>query len=139
MLSIGQVAKRADVAVSAIHFWERKQLIASTRNAGNQRQYSSDILRRIAVIKIAQQVGLTLEEIKDAMSVLPLNKAPTKQQWAKMSRQWHGTLQERITNLQKLSGQLDHCIGCGCLSMKSCQLYNPEDKLSEEGNGPQLW
>ncbi len=139
MLSIGQVAKRADVAVSAIHFWERKQLIASTRNAGNQRQYSSDILRRIAVIKIAQQVGLTLEEIKAAMSVLPLNKAPTKQQWAKMSSQWHGTLQERITNLQKLSGQLDHCIGCGCLSMKSCQLYNPEDKMNKEGNGAQLW
>ncbi|MCJ2376913.1 redox-sensitive transcriptional activator SoxR [Vibrio sp. ZSDZ34] len=139
MLSIGQVAKRADVAVSAIHFWERKQLISSTRNAGNQRQYSSDILRRIAVIKIAQQVGLTLEEIKEAMSVLPLNKAPTKQQWAKMSRQWHGTLQARIDNLQKLSGQLDHCIGCGCLSMKSCELYNPEDKLSEKGSGPQLW
>ncbi len=139
MLSVGQVADRAGVAVSAIHFYERKGLITSTRNSGNQRRYNSDVLRRIAVIKIAQQVGLPLEEIKQAMAVLPLNKAPSKEQWGEMSAKWRESLEQRIENLQKLHSQLDHCIGCGCLSMKSCQLYNPDDEIANEAQGAGLW
>ncbi len=139
MLSVGQVATRSGVAVSAIHFYERKGLITSTRNSGNQRRYNSDVLRRIAVIKIAQQVGLPLEEIKQAMSLLPLSKAPSKDEWEMMSAQWRQALEERIENLQKLHSQLDHCIGCGCLSMKSCQLYNPDDQFAEQSKGAALW
>ncbi|QIA64789.1 redox-sensitive transcriptional activator SoxR [Vibrio astriarenae] len=139
MLSVGQVAKRADVAVSAIHFYEKKGLIVSTRNSGNQRQYTSDVLRRIAVIKIAQQVGLSLQEIKQAMAVLPINKAPTQDEWQKMSQIWRQELEARIENMQKLHSQLGHCIGCGCLSMKSCHLYNPEDEHGETRAGAVLW
>ncbi|MGL6259949.1 redox-sensitive transcriptional activator SoxR [Vibrio sp. WXL103] len=139
MLSVGQVAKRADVAVSAVHFYERKGLIVSTRNSGNQRQYTSDVLRRIAVIKIAQQVGLSLDEIKQAMAVLPLEKAPSQAQWQQMSQQWRSELEARIENMHKLHQQLSHCIGCGCLSMKSCHLYNPDDEQGLEKTGPTLW
>lgn len=139
MLLVGQVAKRADVAVSAVHFYERKGLIVSTRNSGNQRQYTSDVLRRIAVIKIAQQVGLSLDEIKQAMSVLPLNKAPTQQQWQSMSAGWRKALEIRMENIHKLHSQLGHCIGCGCLSMKSCHLYNPKDEKGQKSSGATLW
>ena len=139
MLSVGQVAKRAGVAVSAVHFYESKGLISSTRNQGNQRQYRSDVLRRIAVIKVAQQVGLTLLEIKQAMASLPVDSAPSKEEWQAMSEQWRALLEIRMAHLQKLHGQLDHCIGCGCLSMKSCHLYNPQDELGESHQGAALW
>ncbi|CAM4147381.1 redox-sensitive transcriptional activator SoxR [Vibrio agarivorans] len=139
MLSVGQVAKRADVAVSAIHFYEKKGLITSARNSGNQRQYTSDVLRRIAVIKIAQQVGLSLQEIRQAMSVLPINKAPSQDEWQLMSQIWREELQARIDNMQKLHSQLGHCIGCGCLSMKTCHLYNPDDEKGIDAKGATLW
>ncbi|GAM61383.1 Redox-sensitive transcriptional activator SoxR [Vibrio ishigakensis] len=139
MLSVGEVASRAGIAVSAVHFYEKKGLISSTRNQGNQRRFARDVLRRIAVIKVAQQVGLSLEEIKDALKTLPQDKAPTSTQWEAISSIWRESLQQKIQDLEKLDTKLDHCIGCGCLSMKKCHLYNPEDEQGEEHTGAALW
>ncbi|TCS39958.1 redox-sensitive transcriptional activator SoxR [Reinekea marinisedimentorum] len=137
-LSVGEVAKRAGIKVSTLHFYEQKNLITSTRNNGNQRRYSKYILRRIAVIKAAQQVGLTLEEISESLSVLPLNKAPTKKQWEAMAKGWHQTLQARINKLQRLQQDLGSCIGCGCMSLTACKLHNPDDIYGGENNGSKL-
>ncbi|CAM3348085.1 redox-sensitive transcriptional activator SoxR [Nocardioides dubius] len=132
----GEVARRAGVAVSALHFYEREGLIASTRNAGNQRRYHRDVLRRIGFIRAAQGVGISLAEIRTALATLPDERTPTKADWSKLSRAWRGTLDARIARLERLRDTLDDCIGCGCLSMKSCQLANPDDELSEAGDGP---
>ncbi|MGY3572199.1 redox-sensitive transcriptional activator SoxR [Vibrio sp. SCSIO 43135] len=137
-MSVGEVAKRAGVAVSALHFYEQKGLITSWRNQGNQRRYHSSVLRRVAVIKAAQQVGLTLEEISDAMSHLPLNQAPNKQQWEEMATSWHDLLEQRIERLQSLQSNLSGCIGCGCLSLENCSLRNPDDVLGEKDTGSVL-
>ena len=139
MLSVGEVAKRAGVAVSAIHFYEKKGLISSTRNPGNQRRFARDVLRRIAVIKVAQQVGLSLEEIKQALKTLPQEKAPTSAQWQAISSLWRESLQQKIDDLEKLNHKLDHCIGCGCLSMQKCHLYNPDDEQGDSHTGASLW
>lgn len=139
MLSVGEVATRAGIAVSAVHFYEKKGLISSTRNQGNQRRFARDVLRRITVIKVAQQVGLSLEEIKDALKTLPQDKAPTSAQWEAISSIWRESLQQKIQDLEKLDTKLDHCIGCGCLSMKKCHLYNPEDEQGETKTGAALW
>lgn len=134
--SVGRVAKRCGVKVSTLHFYEEKGLIRSWRNAGNQRRFKPDVMRRISVIKAAQKLGVTLEEIKAALSQLPDNRAPTREDWEMLSTTWQAVLNERIRKLENLRDSLSSCIGCGCLSLSNCPLYNPDDKLAEQGAGP---
>lgn len=137
-LTVGQVAKRSGVAISAIHFYEAKGLISSRRNAGNQRRYARDVLRRIAVIKVAQGLGIPLAEIDKALATLPDKRTPNAADWGKLSARWKADLDERIGKLTRLRDQLDGCIGCGCLSIEVCKLRNPWDELSAKGAGPHL-
>lgn len=137
-LTVGEVAERSGVAVSAIHFYESKGLIRSWRTSGNQRRYPRDVLRRVAVIKVAQRVGVPLKAIHDALQSLPANHTPTAKDWGLLSRRWRSELDERITRLTKLRDELTSCIGCGCLSLDSCPLYNPGDRCAQDGPGPQL-
>jgi MerR family transcriptional regulator, redox-sensitive transcriptional activator SoxR len=137
-LTVGEVAARSGVAVSAIHFYETKGLINSWRNAGNQRRYPRQVLRRVAIIKVAQRLGLPLSSIKSALDALPKGRTPTDQDWRKLSAGWRDELTVRITKMTGLRDQLNGCIGCGCLSMKQCPLRNPWDELSEQGPGPRL-
>jgi MerR family redox-sensitive transcriptional activator SoxR len=134
-LSVGELARRSGVAVSALHFYEAKGLIASNRNAGNQRRYPRETLRRVAVIKVAQRVGIPLAEIAAALSELPQGRNPTAADWAGLSARWREDLDQRIAKLQMLRDQLDGCIGCGCLSLEACPLRNPGDQLAAEGPG----
>lgn len=138
MLSVGEVAARSGIAISAIHFYESKGLLTSVRNAGNQRRYSRDVLRRIAVIKVAQRIGIPLASICDALATLPEGRTPTVADWEKLSGSWRTELNERIAKLTQLRDQLGECIGCGCLSIGACKLRNPLDELSELGPGPRL-
>lgn len=137
-LGVGEVASRSGVAVSALHFYEKKGLIRSLRTAGNQRRYTRDVLRRVAVIKVAQRAGIPLAAIREALETLPDGRTPTTADWARLSRRWRADLDDRIARLVRLRDQLDGCIGCGCLSLKVCPLRNPEDALGEEGPGPRL-
>lgn len=137
-LTVGEVAKRSGIAVSAVHFYEAKGLIKSRRSQGNHRLYPREVLRRIAVIKVAQRTGLSLEEIRSALATLPGERAPTKADWTKLSEAWKAELEERIARLMRLRDQLDRCIGCGCLSISDCPLRNPADRLAAEGPGPRL-
>jgi MerR family transcriptional regulator, redox-sensitive transcriptional activator SoxR len=134
-LTVGEVAQRSGVAVSALHFYEAKGLITSQRTAGNQRRYARDVLRRIAVIRTAQRVGVSLEQIAAAFDTLPHDKAPTRADWSRLSRQWRDDLTQRIAQLEKLRDTLDDCIGCGCLSLQRCALRNPGDALARAGPG----
>ncbi|WP_372627813.1 redox-sensitive transcriptional activator SoxR [Arsukibacterium sp.] len=136
--SVGRVAKRCGVKVSTLHFYEQKGLIKSLRNNGNQRRYKPDVLRRISVIKAAQKMGISLEEIKQAFNSLPDNRTPTAEDWQLLASNWQQMLDARISYMQKLRDQLTGCIGCGCLSMNSCPLYNPDDMLAAKGSGPLL-
>lgn len=136
--SVGKVAKRCGINVSALHFYEQQGLIHSSRNAGNQRRYKSEVLRRISVIKAAQKVGVSLEEIKRAFESLPNNRTPTMEDWQQLSKRWQRMLDGRIAYLQTLRNNLSGCIGCGCLSMTNCPLYNPDDQLAKVGSGPVL-
>ncbi|WP_427977377.1 redox-sensitive transcriptional activator SoxR [Agarivorans sp.] len=135
-LSVGFVAKRCGIKVSTLHFYESKGLIQSWRNAGNQRRYRSDVLRRVSVIKAAQALGISLAEIKQALASLPQQRTPTKADWEALSTQWQDALNQRIKQLEVLRDSLSACIGCGCLSMQHCPLYNPEDQLATQGSGP---
>jgi MerR family redox-sensitive transcriptional activator SoxR len=137
-LSAGQVAARSGVAVSTVHFYEAKGLVKSWRSAGNQRRYTRDVLRRIAIVKVAQRLGLPLSMIKQAMDSLPGGRTPTARDWKRLSVEWRDELDRRIALLQKLRGQLDGCIGCGCLSLNVCHLRNPGDALANQGCGPLL-
>lgn len=134
-LSVGDVARRSGVTVSTLHFYETKGLVSGYRNAGNQRRYPRSILRRVAVIRIAQRAGLSLSEIKEALETLPDGRPPTMRDWRRMSGTWREALQDRIENLTKLRDQLDLCIGCGCLSLTDCPLRNPGDI---KGQSPQI-
>lgn len=136
--SVGRVAKRCGINVSTLHFYEQKGLIKSWRNQGNQRRYRADVLRRISVIKAAQKLGVTLEEIKAALAQLPDSRTPTIEDWEKLSTHWHQMLNKRIVRLEKLRDSLGSCIGCGCLSISKCPLYNPDDKVAKSGSGPVL-
>ncbi|MFC5525807.1 redox-sensitive transcriptional activator SoxR [Rhodanobacter ginsengisoli] len=139
-LSVGEVARRAGVSVSALHFYEAKGLISSDRTQGNQRRYARDVLRRVAFIRVAQRVGIALTDIAAALATLPATAAPTRADWARLSAAWRADLDERMAQLKKLRDTLDDCIGCGCLSIDRCRLRNPCDKLAEQGAGPQrLW
>lgn len=137
-LSVGEVAQRSGVAVSTIHFYEAKGLIRSWRSQGNQRRYPRPVLRWIAVIKVAQRAGIPLADIREALKTLPRGVAPTAEDWGRMSAQWRSELDQRIRRLTALRDQLDGCIGCGCLSIKTCPLRNPGDQLAEQGPGPRL-
>jgi len=134
-LTVGKVAKRCGVKVSTLHFYEQKGLISSWRNTGNQRRYKPDVIRRIAVIKAAQKMGISLEKTKQALDQLPDKRTPTAKDWEKLSTFWRDELNSRIDYLQRLRDSLTGCIGCGCLSMKNCPIYNRDDKLGAEGSG----
>jgi MerR family redox-sensitive transcriptional activator SoxR len=137
-LAIGDFAARSGVAASALRYYEREGLIRSARTSGNQRRYNRSELRRVAFIRIAQQVGVSLDEIREALAELPENRTPTKADWARLSARWRHTLDERITLMERLRDQLTGCIGCGCLSMQRCQLINPADRLATRGQGAQM-
>lgn len=137
-LAVGEVARRSGVAVSALHFYESKGLIASRRSRGNQRRYGRDVLRRVAVIKVAQRLGVPLATIREALKTLPEERTPTAADWRRLSEHWRSDLEERIAKLTRLRDSLDQCIGCGCLSVESCPLRNPYDELGAEGPGPRL-
>ena len=135
IITIGELAKRSGVATSAIRFYEEQGLISSTRTDGGQRQYRRETLRRVGFIRAAQAVVLNLAEIRSALDALPGQRTPTKQDWERLSRAWQPLLQERIDGLIALRDQLASCVGCGCLSLKSCSLYNPEDVARRRGSG----
>lgn len=137
-LSVGEVAARSGVAVSALRFYESRGLIKSRRNAGKQRRYPRDVLRRVAVIKVAQRLGMPLSSICEALAALPEGRTPTAADWRGLSARWKAALDDRIGKLTRLRDQLDGCIGCGCLSLEDCPLRNPGDVLSEQGPGPRL-
>jgi MerR family transcriptional regulator, redox-sensitive transcriptional activator SoxR len=137
-LSVGEVAQRSGLAVSALHFYETRGLIASSRTAGNQRRYDRDVLRRLAIIRVGQELGIPLAEIGQALSTLPRDHTPTRQDWSRLASGWGETLDRRIRSLQRLRDGLDNCIGCGCLSLTQCPLRNPRDTLSSHGSGPRL-
>jgi MerR family redox-sensitive transcriptional activator SoxR len=135
-LTIGDVATRTDVATSALRFYEREQLITSVRSDGGQRRYHRDVLRRVAFVRVAQRVGLSLDEIRTALASLPEGRTPTKADWARLSRSWRPRLDEQIAVLERLRDELSSCIGCGCLSLRACSLYNPADAAASLGAGP---
>jgi MerR family redox-sensitive transcriptional activator SoxR len=137
-LTIGQLSQRAGVATSALRFYEAEGLLAGSRSAGGHRQYPRHALRRVAFIRAAQTVGLSLPQIKAALATLPDNRTPTKADWARLSASWAPLLDARIAALQQLRERLTGCIGCGCLSLKACALYNPADKVGGEGAGARL-
>ncbi len=138
VLTVGEVARRSGVAVSAIHFYESKGLIKSWRNSGNQRRYAREVLRRVAVIKAAQRTGIPLADIGEALRSLPQERTPTAEDWKNLSLRWQADLDDRIDRLTRLRDQLTGCIGCGCLSLECCPLRNPGDELAQEGPGPRL-
>lgn len=134
-LSIGDLARRAGVATSALRFYEAEGLIAGVRSSGGHRRYPRHVLRRVGFIRAAQSVGLTLPAIRAALATLPEGRTPSKADWTRLAGPWRTILDERIAALQRLRDQLDGCIGCGCLSMKSCALYNPNDAAGDQGTG----
>jgi len=137
-LGVGQVAERSGVAISTLHFYEEQGLIESWRNGGNHRRYSRDVLRRIAVIRVAQRAGVPLKQIAEALKTLPQKRTPNAKDWARLSAHWKAELDQRIETLTRLRDELTGCIGCGCLSLKACPLRNPDDRLAEGGSGPLL-
>jgi MerR family redox-sensitive transcriptional activator SoxR len=137
-LTVGELARRSGVAVSAIHFYEAKGLIRSLRSGGNQRRFPRGMLRRVAIIKVAQRTGIPLADIKRALDALPFDRPPSPADWGRLASVWKNDLDARIAQLKGLRDQLGDCIGCGCLSMERCPLRNPEDRLAAEGTGPRL-
>ncbi|ANH37140.1 Redox-sensitive transcriptional activator SoxR [Nocardioides dokdonensis FR1436] len=135
LLTIGEVARRSGVAPSALRYYESLGLVTSTRTPGDRRRYERAALRRVAVIRAAQRVGLSLEEIGAAFEGVPVDAAPTRAQWTRMSARWRPALERRIADLERVRDDLTGCIGCGCLSLQRCRLYNPDDDLGDEGSG----
>jgi MerR family redox-sensitive transcriptional activator SoxR len=137
-LTIGELSERSGVATSAIRYYEGRGLVSSRRTPGNQRRYERAMLRRLAFVRTAQRVGLTLEEVEEALATLPSNRTPTKADWTRLSRGWRPRLEEQIARLERLRDTLDSCIGCGCLSLRRCSLNNPGDVVATRGPGPVL-
>jgi len=135
-LTIGDAARRSGVTTSTLRFYESRGLINSLRVGGNHRRYHRSMLRRIAIIRVAQTLGLSLREIGEAFASLPDRRTPTKKDWSRLSATWGRQLDQRITDLQNLRTRLNGCIGCGCLSMKNCTLYNADDEAADLGSGP---
>ena len=134
-ITIGELAERSGVATSALRFYEREGLIAADRTSGNQRRYDRSTLRRVAFIRAAQQVGLSLDEVRNALATLPTGRTPTKEDWTRLSRGWRTRLDAQIAALVRLRDDLDGCIGCGCLSLRTCTLYNRGDQAALRGPG----
>lgn len=137
-LSVGQVAARSGVSVSALHFYEAEGLIEAHRTGGNQRRYPREVLRRVAFIRASQGVGIPLRRIKEALHLLPDGRTPTRRDWERLSTAWRQDLDARIRHLEDLRDRLTGCIGCGCLSLAACRLMNPDDVLGQEGPGPRV-
>lgn len=135
-LSVGELAARSGVAVSALHFFERQGLISSRRTAGNQRRYRRDMLRRVAFIRIAQRVGIPLKEVGAILALLPDSRTPTREDWARVSECWQAELDRRMRHLEQLRNDFTGCVGCGCMSIDRCPLINPNDELGRQGPGP---
>jgi MerR family redox-sensitive transcriptional activator SoxR len=135
-LSIGEVAERTGVAASALRFYESEGLVQPIRTPGGQRRFPREVLRRISFIRVAQRVGLSLDEIREALDSLPDGRTPTKADWERLSRSWRPRIDDQIAMLERLRDDLTSCIGCGCLSLKVCGLYNPADAASALGRGP---
>ena len=135
-LSVGELAARSGVAVSALHFFERQGLISSRRTPGNQRRYRRDMLRRVAFIRIAQRVGIPLKEVGAILALLPDSRTPTREDWERVSQCWQEELDRRMRHLQQLRNDFTGCVGCGCMSIDRCPLINPEDELGRQGPGP---
>jgi MerR family transcriptional regulator, redox-sensitive transcriptional activator SoxR len=135
-LTIGELSERSGIATSAIRYYEDRGLVSARRTTGNQRRYQRPTLRRLAFIRTAQRVGLSLEEIEEALATLPSNRTPTKADWTRLSRGWRPRLDDRIAQLERLRDTLDSCIGCGCLSLQRCNLSNPGDLVASRGPGP---
>jgi MerR family redox-sensitive transcriptional activator SoxR len=136
VLTIGELSRRSGIAPSALRFYEDAGLITSERSAGNQRRYERSVLRRVAFVRAAQRVGLSLDDVRTALATLPAGRTPTKADWTRLSRGWRPLLDARITALEQLRDRLDGCIGCGCLSLRTCHLYNPDDEAATHGDGP---
>ena len=137
-LSIGELAKRTGLSVSAIRFYETRGLVRAARSAGNQRQFARADIRRLSFALIAQQLGFTLAEIEAELSTLPLGRAPNRAEWRAIGGRMRGVLAAKIAMLQRTQERLDGCIGCGCLSLASCALYNPNDRAARAGPGPRF-
>jgi MerR family redox-sensitive transcriptional activator SoxR len=135
-LTVGQLAARSGVTVSALHFYERQHLISSRRTPGNQRRYKRDVLRRVALIRVAQRVGIPLADIRAALAELPDGRTPTRADWHRLSLRWRAELDQRIRHLRQLRDDFTDCIGCGCLSIDRCHLANTHDQLARRGPGP---
>lgn len=135
-LTIGALSQRSGVAASALRFYEAEGLIDAVRTPKGQRRYTRDTLRRVSFIRVAQRVGLSLDEIRDALASLPDHRTPTERDWARLARAWRPRLDAQIALLEGLRDRLDGCIGCGCLSLKSCALLNPGDRAGRSGPGP---
>ena len=134
-LTPGEMAHRSGVAVSALHFYERQGLIASRRTAGNQRRYARETLRRVAFIRMSQRLGIPLSRVREALATLPTDRVPTSRDWGRLSAGWRQDLDDRILHLQRLRDNLASCIGCGCLSLRTCALSKPGDVLADQGPG----
>lgn len=135
-LTIGELAARTGLSVSAIRFWEEKGLVEALRTRGGQRRFLRSDIRRLSFALIAQQLGFSLQQISRELAVLPQGRTPTAADWAKISRGFRRQLDERIAAMERMRDRLDNCIGCGCLSLRKCALYNPGDRLASEGPGP---
>ncbi|MGY9049162.1 hypothetical protein P775_12255 [Puniceibacterium antarcticum] len=138
-LSVGEMAKRAGVAVSTLHYYESEGLITSWRTPSNHRRYDRRELRRVSVIRVAQTLGIPLAEVREVLHHVPQGAAVGKADWADASALWRDEIDRRMALLDKLRSQLDHCMGCGCLSLENCPLYNPGDALARQGAGPRRW
>ena len=138
LLTVGEVAARSGFATSALRFYERRGLVQATRTAGGQRRYERSVLRRLAFIRAARNVGLSLDEVSTALATLPDGRSPTRADWSRLSRSWRGRLDEQIDALTALRDGLDSCIGCGCLSLQRCALYNAQDVAAARGPGAVL-
>ncbi len=137
-LTIGELSRRTGVATSALRFYEEQGLIHSARTSGGQRRYHREVIRRVSFIRIAQQVGLSLAEIADVIATLPDRRTPTRDDWHRVSTTWRPRIDRQIALLERMRDELDSCIGCGCLSLDVCPLYNPGDVLADEGPGPRI-
>ncbi len=137
-LTIGALSERAGVATSALRFYETEGLIHASRTHGGQRRYARETLRRVAFIRVAQRVGLSLDEIRETLASLPENRTPTERDWQRLAGSWTPRLEAQIEVLERLKDRLMGCIGCGCLSMKACALFNPDDHVARRGSGPQF-
>ena len=138
LLTVSEVAARSGFAPSALRFYEAQGLLSASRTSGGQRRYERSVLRRLAFIRAARTIGVGLEEVREGLDRLPDGRTPTKADWTRLSKSWRGRLDEQINALVALRDGLDSCIGCGCLSLKRCLLYNPQDRAAEDGAGARL-